>query len=117
MIMNAMNESLGFVTSAEVTIATRDVEIDGLKVRTGQHIGLLDGDLVVAGDDLVNVLADVLDQAIVDESELVTLIYGDTFDEAAARVVLDKLETQFGDLEFELVAGNQPLYPFIVSVE
>ena len=116
-IMNAMNESLAFVTSGEVTTATRDVEMDGLNVRVGQYIGLLDGDLVVAGDDLIDVLSDLLDQAINDDSELVTLIYGDTLDEAAARAVLDNLQTQFEDLEIELVAGNQPLYPFIVSVE
>ena len=116
-IMNAMNEALDFVTSGEVTTATRDVEINGLQVRTGQYIGLLNGDLVVAGDDLADVMRDLLAQAIDDDSELVTCIYGDTVDEAAAQAVLDDLQPRFEDQEFELVAGNQPLYPFIISVE
>jgi len=115
-IMNAMNEALGFVISGEVTTATRDVDIDGVKVRAGQYIGLLDGDLVVGGDELIDVMRDLLVQAT-DDSELVTMIYGDTLDEAQARRLFDALREQFEDLEFELVAGNQPLYPFIISVE
>lgn len=116
-IMAAMTEALGFVTSGEVTTATRDVEIDGVAVRTGQYIGLLDGDLVVAGHELVDVMRDLLTQAVDDDSEIITLYYGDSFDEAQARAVVDSLEDQFEDQEFEILRGDQPLYPFIISVE
>ncbi len=113
----AMQASLHDVTSGEVTKATRDVEIDGLKVRKGQFIGLLDGDLVVVGDVLEDVLRDLLGKAVNPDSELITLYYGDAHDEQSARALVDQLEEQFAQQTFELLQGGQPLYPFIVSVE
>ncbi|HLV35562.1 MAG TPA: DAK2 domain-containing protein [Spirillospora sp.] len=113
----AMQADLQNVTSAEVTTATRDVEIDGLCVRAGQYIGLLDGDLVVAGDELPAVLYDLLNLAISDDSELVTLYYGRMLDKQQAQILVDQVSSRFPAQSFELVYGDQPLYPLIISVE
>ncbi|MBZ0301582.1 MAG: DAK2 domain-containing protein [Anaerolineae bacterium] len=116
-VITAMLDSLRDVTSAEVTMATRDVEINGVSVRAGQYIGLLDGDLVVSGDDLYDVLQDVLSQAVDEDSELITLYYGSELDTDSAQALVDRLATRFQDQSVELVRGDQPLYPFIISVE
>jgi DAK2 domain fusion protein YloV len=116
-VYELMQENLHKVTSGEVTTATRDVEINDLVVRAGQYIGLLDGDLVVVADDLPTVLRDLLHLAIQDDSELVTLYYGAALDPKSAQTLVDALAEDFEDQTFELVRGDQPLYPFIISVE
>jgi dihydroxyacetone kinase-like predicted kinase len=62
-------------------------------------------------------MRDLLRKAVRDESELVTLYYGDSLDERGARALIEPLEDLFPDQSFELVWGGQPLYPFIISVE
>lgn len=116
-VVTAMQEGLRNITSAEITTATRDVDMDGLDIRTGQYIGLRDGELVVAGDDLYEVLRDLLLQAVDEHSELVTLYFGDTLNEVQAQELVGRLADQFENQALELIAGNQPLYPFIISVE
>ncbi len=116
-VVTAMQEALHFVKSVDVTTATRDVEMNGLQVRSGQYIGLLNGDLTTAGDDLYRVLSDTLAQALDENSELVTLYYGDNLDRTQAQALVNRLSEAFEDQVFELVQGDQPLYPFIISVE
>lgn len=113
----AMQAGMQNITSGEITVATRDVEMNGLQVQVGQYIGLLDGDLVVADSTLATVLRDLLEQAVTDDSELITLYYGESLDEPQARALVDALMDQFEDQDLELVRGGQPLYPFIISVE
>ncbi len=112
-----MEEALNYVISAEVTIATRDVELDGLNVKRGQYIGLADGTLVAASDDLVEVMLQVLQRSGADEHELITVYYGDNLREAQAQSIVNELREAFPEQEFEIVRGDQPLYPFIISVE
>jgi uncharacterized protein len=115
--VDAMNEALGFVTSCEVTTATRDVEIDGVAVREGQYIGLLDGALVTASDDLTVCVQDLLVKADVQDHELVTLYYGSDVRQADAQAMRDRLATQYSKVTFEIVRGDQPLYPYLISLE
>jgi dihydroxyacetone kinase-like predicted kinase len=116
-VADAMTEALGHVISAEVTTATRDVEMDNLDVQQGQYIGLLDGSLVAAGELLEDVLRQLLVKARADTHELITLYYGDNLREPQVRDIVDALQPEFPGQEFEIVRGDQPLYPFIISVE
>ena len=112
-----MEEALHYVISAEVTTATRDVELDGITVRQGQYIGLVDGSLVAASDDLTHVMIEVLQRAGASDHELITLYYGDNLREQQVQGIVNELSEAFPGQEFEIVRGDQPLYPFIVSVE
>jgi DAK2 domain fusion protein YloV len=116
-IATVMTDALEFVTGCEVTIANRDAEFDGVRVREGQYIGLVDGQLVSAGDDLVALIQDVLRKAGADERERITLYYGDGVKEAQAQAIVDKLSAEYLKQQFEIVRGSQPLYPYIISVE
>ena len=100
-----------------MTTATRDVELDGITVRQGQYIGLVDGSLVAASDDLTHVMIEVLQRAGASDHELITLYYGDNLREQQVQGIVNELSEAFPDQEFEIVRGDQPLYPFIVSVE
>ncbi len=115
--VEAMTAALDGVRSGEITIATRSVEIDGVKVQEGQVIGLLDGRLAASGDDLESVVFDLLDQAEAGQAELVTLYYGADLPVKEANRLADRLRQRHPSLEVELVEGGQPHYHLIFSVE
>ena len=116
-VAQAMEESMGEVVSGEITRATRTVEIDGVRVQEGQYIALLDGKLILAGDDLGEVLLDLLRQADVEERELVTMFSGGSLSKAQANRLADLVREHFPHLEVELQEGGQPHYCLILSVE
>ena len=112
-----MKDALRHVVSAEVTTATRTVEIGGVSVREGQLIGLLEGNLVVAGEDMTEVMRDLLRRAETEKHELVTLYYGSDTHKQKAQTLVDSLAEDFPDQAFEVVFGGQALYPYILSIE
>lgn len=113
----AMRDALSYVISAEVTTAVRDTHFDGVQVTEGHYIGMLNNKLVVSGEDLEQLIHDLLAKADVDEHEIVTLYYGDGLKEADAQALTEKLEDTHPDLEYEIVYGGQPLYPYLISIE
>lgn len=113
----AMTSAMSYVSALELTEAVRDAEINGIKATTGQIIGLIDDELVHAGNTLVEVTRETL--LIVDhgDAELVTIFRGEegTEDEAAELATI--LEEHFPDAEIEDYYGGQPHYRFIISIE
>ncbi len=116
-VAQAMEEAMAEVTSGEITRATRTVEIDGVQVREGQYIALLDGKLILAGDTLEEVLLDLLAQADIEERELVTMFYGGSLSRAQANRLADVVREKFPQVEVELHEGGQPHYCLILSIE
>ena len=98
-IVDAMQIALSEVISAEVTTATRSVMIDGIQVQEGQLIGLLDGKLVVSGDDLDTVVRELLHKAHADEHELITLYHGSNVSSMQAQTLMDVLSQEFDQQE------------------
>jgi DAK2 domain fusion protein YloV len=116
-IISGMMESLEEILTAELTTATRSVEIDGVQVEQGQVIALLDGRLATAGDDLGSVLLDTLTEAKVDQAELVTIYYGADLSSMQANQLADEVRKTWSEQEVEVVEGGQPHYQIILSVE
>lgn len=112
-----MKDALSQIISAEVTTATRSVDIGGVSVREGQLIGLVEGSLVVAGSDMVEVMRELLHKAEADKRELVTLYYGNDTHKARAQALVEALAQDFPAQTFEIVYGGQALYPYIISIE
>jgi DAK2 domain fusion protein YloV len=113
----AMRESLKLVRTGEITYATRDAEIDGIFVKAGQRLGLLDDNLVAAADDLFEVIATVLHEAQAETFERIAFYYGADASQAEAQALADRLRSTYPNLEFEIVEGGQALYPYIISIE
>ena len=86
-------------------------------MQTGQLIGLIDDQIAAAGDAPYPVMKSLLEKAGADKRELITIYYGSDVDEGLARELLDDLQADFPEQEFQFVNGGQPLYPYIVSVE
>lgn len=112
-----MTEALDEVHYGEITRATRSVEIEGVNVREGQLIGMLNGKLTTAGDQLVTCLHDLLARANPSEAELVSLYFGGEVSLQEAEAIAQGVHDTWDHLEVELIEGGQPHYHFILSIE
>ncbi|RXI79383.1 DAK2 domain-containing protein [Levilactobacillus suantsaii] len=114
---SAMEDNLSTVKSGQVTHAIRDTELDGLTIKEGNYMGIVDGTIKATDTDLLKTTVAMVKAMLDDDSEIVTIIYGaDTTADVA-----DQLQQQIadldGDLETEVHEGDQPVYPFLISVE
>jgi dihydroxyacetone kinase-like predicted kinase len=91
--------------------------VNGLDVREGQIIGLVDGELLYAGQDLDAVVLDLLQGMDADEAEILTLYCGESVLEESAQALAAKIEAAFPLAEVEVVEGGQPYYHYILSAE
>jgi DAK2 domain fusion protein YloV len=116
--LRAMTAALGEVVTAEITTAVRDATVDGVAVRAGQTIGLLDGALVVAADSLDSAVDALLDRMNLPEREIITMYYGSAVDPNHAAALAKHVEARFADFgAVEVQAGGQSLYQYVLSAE
>ncbi|MGG3893425.1 DAK2 domain-containing protein [Geobacillus stearothermophilus] len=113
----AMTAALSRVKTGQVTFSVRDTTIDGVEIEKGDYMGLFDDRIVVADKDKLVVTKRLLDALIDEESEIVTILYGEDATEVEVETVVAYLETEYDGVEVEVHNGRQPLYPFIISVE
>ena len=115
--VEGMEDACQDVKSGEITRAARDATIEGVDVRQGQFLALLDGKPRAAGDDLNPVLVDLIGGAGVSDESLVTLYWGEMLSSSDADSASQALQEAYDDLEVEVVHGGQPHYEFIISIE
>ena len=111
----AMREALDEVATGEVTVASRDVELDGVAVRKGAYLGLADGAAVASGDDFAEVACAVADRLLAGGRETLTLLTGD--DEPSLDGVLEAIRGRHPRVELEVQEGGQPHYPLLLAAE
>ncbi len=116
-LAQAMDGMMADIVSCEVTTATRAALLNGVTVRAGQLIGLINDVLAVAGDDMVTVARELLRKAGADKRELITLYYGCDVTRSDAESLVETLQAEYSAQAFELIDGGQPLYPYIIGVE
>jgi hypothetical protein len=116
-VAEKMSKALSNVKSGEITVATRSVEIDGVKVKEGQVIALLDGKLVASAKSIETGVMELLEKAKTEEHEIVTLFYGEGMPHVEANRIADLVREKFPSLEVEVQEGGQPHYQFIISIE
>jgi fatty acid kinase len=116
-VAEKMIKALEHVRTGEITTATRSVEIDGVKVETGQVIALLDGKLVASASSIEEGCLELLEKADAAGQELITLFYGQDMSHAEANRIADVIRSKYPEQEVEVQEGGQPHYQFIMSVE
>lgn len=117
-MVEEMQSAADEVATLEITRATRTVELNGVAVAEGNIIGLKDGQLCVAGQDVTAVLHDLLARIDdLDEREIVTLFYGQDISAAEAEATAVAIEEKYPDLEAEVQSGGQAHYFYILGVE
>jgi DAK2 domain fusion protein YloV len=115
--VQTMTDSAQDIQTAEITTAVRSVKIDGIPVRKGEVIGLVNGKLRARGASPDQVTQDVLTEMQVDNYEIITLYYGESITADDAQKLADKIEERFPEQEVEIVDGGQPHYYYILSAE
>ena len=113
----AMTASLSDVKSGSVTTAVRDTTIDGLDIRENDNLGMVDGKIVVSNPDMMATLEATFAHMLDEDSEIVSIYVGEEGDEALAQELAQNLEDQHEDIEVEIHQGDQPVYPYLFSVE
>lgn len=115
--VTGMLQAAQAVHTIEVTRAVRDADVDGVSVKTGQHLAILDGKVTVAVDTAEGALLSALSSTPVDEMEIVTIYFGEGASEDQAQAVAARVRDQHRGLAVEVVEGGQPHYPYIASLE
>ena len=105
------------VQTIEVTHAVRDTRSNGVKVRKGDVIGLINAKLEFAGDDYAEVVKQALGKLGPDSYELVTVYRGEQATDAEMSKLESEIRSHYPGLEVEVQQGGQQHYPFILSVE
>jgi uncharacterized protein len=113
----AMTEAIRHIQTAEITTAVRSVQLGGVHVREGDFIGVINGHLAVAGQDIELVLQDTLQRMNIDNYEIMTLYYGEDITDAQAQTTSSHIKERHSHLEIEVVNGGQPYYAYIFSLE
>ncbi|BDR75397.1 DAK2 domain-containing protein [Clostridium tetani] len=115
--INAMEEGIKGVKTGSVTYAVRDTEVDGKAIKSGDIIGIKEGNIEEVGNDIYEVCEKLIKDMVTEDSELITLFYGEDCDEDKVNEFLEKMEETYEELDVQCFEGKQPLYYFIISVE
>ena len=112
-----MVEALSTVKSGQVTYAVRNTVINDVEVKEGNIIGLGEGKLLSAGDNIDEITTNLIESLVDEDSAIITLFYGEDIKEEQAEALREALEEKFEDIDIELYYGGQPIYYYLVSVE
>ena len=116
-IVEAMNESLGNVHTAQVTYAARDSDFDGYAIHAGEYLALLDGKLIGSFTEMPSMLGKMSEAFDDLDPEIITVYYGEDVTQDDAETTAAALEEAFPDAEVTVVNGGQPVYYYMISVE
>ena len=113
----AMEEALDDVISGQVTVAVRDTTIDGQEIKKDNYMGIVDGSIKVTDPDRKQATLEMVKAMLDEDSEVITIIYGADADQAEAQAIADEIQSWDEDYEIEIHEGDQPVYPYLISVE
>lgn len=112
-----MTTSAEQVKTGQVTYAVRDTSFNGKDINKGDIIGIFDKEIECVGSSPEEVCRQLMELMVNEDSELLSIYYGQDVSKEAAKQLLEEAEDQFENLDVELHWGGQPLYYYIVSVE
>ena len=112
-----MTAEMKRVKTGQVTYAVRDTSIDGMEIKQGNIMGLDDSTIRAVGDSVEDTAYELLVNMIDEDSELITLYYGEETSEEEAEALASRVTESYPDVEVEVHSGNQPIYYYVISVE
>lgn len=112
-----MIQEMQFVKTGQVTYAVRDTSIDGKEIKTGNIMGISDKGIISVGDSIDKTTFELLHELIDEESELVSLYFGEEVSIEAANEIAKVLEKDYPEVDVEVHFGGQPIYYYVISVE
>ncbi len=112
-----MLSAIGSVNTGLITYAVRNSSINGISIRNGDILGLLESGIEATGTDVSQVTKDLIDKMVNDDSSVISLFYGQEVSESNTDEIAEYIEAKYPFLEVELYFGGQPLYYYIISLE
>lgn len=112
-IQHAIND----VKTGQITYAVRDSNFNGVDIEEGNIIGIVENEIEAVGSDITEVIKEVMELMVDEESSLITLYYGDEIKLEDAEILASEIGEKYGNCDVELHYGGQPLYYYILSVE
>ena len=116
-ITAAMNEAITRVTTAQITYAARDSDIDGFAIKAGEYLALKEHDLFGSDTDIAALLDRLAQTAREQDAEFITMFYGSDVSEEEAEKAQEIFSSVCPDAEVTLLPGGQPVYYYIISIE
>ena len=113
----AMTEAISVVKTGQLTYAVRNTTIDGMEINEGDYMAVGDKSILAVGKNIRQVIADMMDAMVDDDSEIITIYFGDEVDEEDAAAVEKMIGEKYPECEVELHDGGQPIYYYVISVE
>jgi hypothetical protein len=110
-----MESALAGVATGAVTVASRAVELDGLAVRAGAYLGLLEGEPVAGGAAFEEVAAAVVSHLLAQPRDVLTILTGEQA--PPLNGLLDRVAASHPGVEVDVQEGGQPHYPLLLSAE
>ena len=114
--LDEMQEAIANVKTGQVTFAIKDTNIDGVDIKANHYMALCEKEITACLPNKIDALKETLNQLVDDDSEIITLIYGQDVTIEEIEVVEEYVENTF-EAELECIEGKQPVYSFIVGVE
>jgi len=113
----AMTVAIENVKTGQITYAVRDTEIDDMSIKEGDILGISEKGITASGTDVKEVTERLIAGMLDDDSEFLTIYYGEDISEDAAEELCEKLEEEYPDIEVDVKYGGQSLYYYIFSIE
>ncbi len=112
-----MSAAIKNVSAGEVTYAVRDTEINGVKIKSGDFMGILNGEIVISTLNRIDAVKHVLESSVTEESLIVTLFAGKGVPTSEVDELVEYATSLNEEIEVQVVDGKQDIYSYIVAVE
>lgn len=113
----AMKEAISSVRTSQITYSIRDTSVDNVEIHKGDIMAVGDDGILCVGSDITGVALESVEKMMSEDSELISVYYGEGFETADAEKLQAKLQEKYPDCDVELNEGGQPVYYCIISVE
>ena len=115
--VEAMNEAITLVKSGSITHAVRNTSIDDKEIHEGDYLGMREGKIALVNPDLGETFTALIDEMVDEDSEIITIYYGEDVSEEDANALCESLEEKYPDCDVYVRCGGQPVYYFFLAVE
>ena len=115
--VEAMSAAIANVKAAEVTYAVRDTEISGVKIQSGDFMGILNGEIIVSTEKRIDAVKHVLDSSIDEDSMIVTIFSGLGVESSEVDELVEYATSLNSEVDVQVIDGKQDIYSYIVAVE
>ena len=112
-----MEAVIGNVATGDVTVAVRDTQLNGVEIKKDDYMGIVDRQIVAVKETVMAAAEAMVDQMLDEDSEVVTILYGQDGSKQEAEQLRDKILEEDDELDVQIYEGGQPVYPYLIAVE